>query len=98
MIRFAYGGGLFDRRALAQDRERPPPSNSAASERAFNIYARPELRSSYDALLDDPFSLTLLPYGGFRSLLAAGDISRDGSAFYASRKLSFHPDQDFKHF
>jgi hypothetical protein len=24
MIRFEYGGGPFDRQALAQDRERPP--------------------------------------------------------------------------
>ncbi len=72
--------------------------NLAALERAFNILARPELRACYDALLDDPAFPTLFPYGGFGSLLAAGDISHDGSTFYASRILSFLPEQKFKHF
>jgi len=72
--------------------------NLAALERAFNILARPELRACYDALLDDPAFPTLFPYGGFGSLLAAGDISHDGSTFYASRILSFLPEQEFKHF
>src|SRR6266481_712275 len=67
-------------------------------ERAFNILARPELRACYDALLNDPTSPALFPYGGFGSLLVAGDISRDGSTFYASRILSFLPEQKFKHF
>lgn len=67
-------------------------------ERAFNILARPELRACYDALLDDHSFPALFPYGGLGSLLAAGDISRDGSMFYASRILSFHPDQMFQHF
>jgi curved DNA-binding protein CbpA len=69
-----------------------------ALERAFNILARPELRACYDALLDHPTSPALFPYGGFGSLLVAGDISRDGSTFYASRILSFLPEQKFKHF
>ena len=69
-----------------------------AVERAFNILARPELRACYDALLNDPTSPTLFPYGGFGSLLVAGNISRDGSTFYASRVLSFLPEQKFKHF
>jgi len=73
-------------------------SNLAALERAFNILARPELRACYDALLDDPSSPPLFPYGGFGSLLVAGDCSRDGSTFYASRILSFLPEQKFKHF
>jgi len=72
-------------------------SNLAALERAFNILAHPELRACYDALLDDPASPTLFPYGGFGSLLVAGDISRDGSTFYAARILSFLPEQKFKH-
>lgn len=67
-------------------------------ERAFNIIARPELRACYGALLDDPSSPTLFPYGGFGSLLAAGDVSRNGSTFYASRIISFVPDQKFRHF
>jgi len=32
------------------------------------------------------------------SLLVAGNNSRDGSTFYASRILSFLPEQKFKHF
>lgn len=50
----------------------------SALERAFNILAHPELRACYDALLNDPASPSLFPYGGFGSLLVAGDISRDG--------------------
>jgi len=73
-------------------------SNLATLERAFNILAHPELRACYDALLDDPASPTLFPYGGFGSLLVAGDISRDGSTFYTTRILSFLPEQKFKHF
>jgi len=69
-----------------------------ALNRAFNILARPELRACYDALLNDPTSPALFPYGGFGSLLVAGDISHDGSTFYASRILSFLPEQKFKHF
>ena len=69
-----------------------------ALNRAFNILARPELRACFDALLNDPTSPALFPYGGFGSLLVAGDISRDGSTFYASRILSFLPEQKFKHF
>jgi hypothetical protein len=64
-----------------------------ALERAFNILAHPELRACYDALLGDPGALTLFPYGGFGSLLVAGDRSRDGTTFYASRVLSFLPEQ-----
>ena len=69
-----------------------------ALERAFNILARPELRSCYDALLDDHSFPALFPYGGLGSLLSAGDISRGESTFYASRILSFHPDQTIEHF
>jgi hypothetical protein len=67
-------------------------------ERAFNILAHPELRTCYDALLNDPASPALFPYGGFGSLLVAGDCLRDGSTFYASRILSFLPEKEFKHF
>ena len=69
-----------------------------ALERAFNILAHPELRPCYDALLSDPASPALFPYGGFGSLLVAGDCSRDGSTFYASRILSFLPEQKAKCF
>ena len=75
-----------------------PTGDVRALNRAFNILADPELRACYDALLSDPTSPALFPYGGFGSLLVAGDISRDGSTFYASRILSFLPEQNFKHF
>ena len=54
-----------------------------ALERAFNTLAQPELRACYDALRSDPASPALFPYGGFGSLLVAGDLSRDGKTFYA---------------
>jgi len=88
----------FKLRALELRTAQAPHSNLAALERAFNILARPELRACYDTLLDDPASPTLFPYGGFGSLLAAGEVSRDGSIFYASRILLFLPEQETRHF
>jgi curved DNA-binding protein CbpA len=88
----------FKLRTLELRTTHAPAGDLRALERAFNILARPELRACYDALLDDPTSPALFPYGGFGSLLVAGDISRDGSTFYASRILSFLPEQKFKHF
>src|SRR5439155_14169619 len=35
----------------------------------------------------------LFPYGGFGSILVAGDRSRDGQTFFAIRILSFLPEQ-----
>src|SRR6266566_6368911 len=67
-------------------------------ERAFNILANPELRACCDALLNNPGSPALFPSGGFGFLLVAGDLSRDRSTFYASRILSFLPEQRSKHF
>lgn len=64
-----------------------------ALERAFNILASPELRACYDTLLNNPDAPVLFPYGGLGSLLVAGHCSRDGTAFYASRILSFLPKQ-----
>ena len=67
-----------------------------ALERAFNTLAQPELRACYDALRNDPTSPAVFPYGGFGSLLVAGDLSRDRKTFYAFRILSFRPEQNFK--
>ncbi len=88
----------FKLRTLELRTTHAPTGDLRALERAFNILAHPELRSCYDALLNAPASPTLFPYGGFGSLLVAGDLSRDGSTFYASRILSFLPEQKFKHF
>jgi hypothetical protein len=63
-----------------------------ALERAFNIVGQPELRACYDALLTDPEAPTLFPYGGFGSLLVAGEPSRDGQTFFAHSILAFSPD------
>lgn len=68
-----------------------------ALERAFNILAHPELRACYDGLLNDREALALFPYGGFGTLLVAGDRSRDGASFYASRILSFLPEHKSRH-
>lgn len=58
------------------------------------VLGHPELRACYDALLTDPASPALFPYGGFGSLLVAGDRWRDGTTFYASRILAFLPKQN----
>src|SRR6266404_3814936 len=65
----------------------------ATLERAFNIVGRPELRACYDALLTEPTMPVLFPYGGFGCLLVAGETSRDGKTFFASRILAFLPEQ-----
>src|SRR5467141_2225342 len=88
----------FKLRTLELNIAHAPAGDLRALNRAFNILAHPELRACYDALQHDPASPALFPYGGFGSLLVAGDISRDGSTFYASRILSFLPEQKFKHF
>jgi hypothetical protein len=87
----------FKLRALELRAEKACHASLGALERAFNILARPELRACYDALLADPVSAAIFPYGGFGSLLVEGDLSRDRTTFYASRALSFLPDQRFRH-
>jgi hypothetical protein len=69
-----------------------------ALERAFNIVGQPELRACYDALLADPEAPAVFPYGGFGSLLVAGEPSRDGKTFYARRILAFSPDLRHRRF
>jgi len=88
----------FKLRTLELRTAHAPTGDLCALERAFNILARPELRACYEALLNDPGSPAPFPYGGFGSLLVAGDLSRDRSTFYASRILSFLPEQRSKHF
>ncbi len=63
-----------------------------ALERAFNIVGHPELRACYDALLADAEAPAIFPYGGFGSLLVAGEPARDGKTFFARRILAFSPD------
>jgi hypothetical protein len=86
----------FKLRALELRAAHAPVEDLRVLERAFNILAQPELRACYDALRDDSASPAVFPYGGFGSLLVAGDLSRDGRTFHASRILSFRPEQNFK--
>lgn len=69
-----------------------------ALERAFNILAQPDLRACYDALLSDPEAPAIFPYGGFGSLLAGGERSRDGATFFARRILGFLPQRRQRRF
>jgi hypothetical protein len=72
--------------------------DSATLERAFNILAQPELRACYDSLLKDSSAPALFPYGGFGSILVAGDRSRDGQTFFATQILSFQPERQERRF
>jgi hypothetical protein len=72
--------------------------DSAALERTFNILAQPDLRACYDSLLKDPSASTLFPYGGFGSILVAGDRSHDGQTFFATQILSFQPEHRERRF
>lgn len=67
-------------------------------ERAFNILAQPDLRACYDALLLDPEASALFPYGGFGSLLVAGERSRDSHTFFAHRVVGFLPELQQRRF
>ena len=69
-----------------------------AVERAFNIVGQPELRACYDALLADPEAPAIFPYGGFGSLLVAGEPSRDGRTFFARRIVAFSPELRHRRF
>ncbi len=62
-----------------------------ALERAFNIVGQPELRACYDVLLTDPEAPAVFPYGGFGSVLVAGELSRDGQTFFTRRIFAFSP-------
>lgn len=88
----------FKLRTLELRAARAHASDLASLERTFNILARPELRSCYDSLLTDSAAPALFPYGGFGSVLVAGDLARDGRTFYASRILAFLPDRRVKSF
>jgi hypothetical protein len=72
--------------------------DTATLERAFNILAQPELRACYNSLLKDPSAPALFPYGGFGSILVAGDRSRDGLTFFATQILSFQPERRERRF
>jgi hypothetical protein len=59
---------------------------------------QPQIRSCYDALLLDSEAPVLFPYGGFGSLLVAGELARDRQTFFAQHILSFLPDRRERRF
>jgi len=69
-----------------------------AIERAFNLVANPNLRSCYDSLLLDADVPALFPYGGFGSIVVAGQLSPDRETFFAARILSFLPEYRTRRF
>lgn len=88
----------FKLRTLELHAAHSSPAELSATERAFNILARPELRACYDALLVDSLAPTPFPHGGFGSLLVAGRLARDGATFFATRILSFLPERKRHYF
>ncbi len=72
--------------------------DGATLERTLNILAQPELRACYDSLLKDSAAPALFPYGGFGSILVAGDCSRDGQTFFASQILHSQPELQERRF
>jgi hypothetical protein len=88
----------FKIRQLELQKEGASKGGYKVLERAFNILAQPELRACYDALLLDPDAPVLFPYGGFGSLLVAGDRSRDGQTFFATCLLAFRPEMRRRRF
>jgi hypothetical protein len=70
----------------------------SAAERAFNILAHPELRACYEGLLSNPTAPALFPYGGFGSIIALGDRSRDGQTLFVRRIVSFLPESRQRRF
>ena len=86
-LRLAFSLRQLESRAAATSNR-----DSATLERAFNILAQPELRACYDSLLKDSTAPAVFPYGGFGSILMAGERSRDGQTFFAAQILSFQPE------
>jgi hypothetical protein len=85
-------------RMLEFETERAQRQQLQAIERAFNLLANPALQSCYQALLIDLEAPALFPYGGFGSLLAAGDLSTDRETFFARKILSFLPERRERRF
>jgi hypothetical protein len=68
------------------------------AERAFNLLAHPDLRSCYDAQLQDPNAPAVFPYGGFGQCVVSGELAEDGHTFFVRRLLSYLPDQRLRQF
>jgi hypothetical protein len=79
-------------RSLELTVARAQPDEFTSAERAFNILAHPELRNCYDAMRRDDDALPLFPYGGFGAILAEGQLSKEGDAFFTDRILAYKPE------
>ena len=88
----------FKLRSLELNTIEAARSEQVKLERAFNILGHPELRDHYDALLTNPETPALFPYGGFGSLLLMGERSRQGDIFFARQILAFVPEQRHQRF
>ena len=88
----------FKLRDLELRAEGAPKAGFFAMERAFNILAQPELRACYDELMCNSVAPVLFPYGGFGSIIVAGERSRDGQTFFVTRVLSFLPERRQRRF
>ena len=88
----------FKLRSLELEAARAPRGESRNLERAFNLLMQPDLRSCYDALLDDADAPAVFPYGGFGSLAVGGELARDGRTFFAQRIVSFLPETSRRRF
>ena len=82
----------FKLRALELRGEGAPKTDFSMLERAFNILAQSELRTCYDELMANSSAPVLFPYGGFGSIIMAGNRSRDAQTFFVTRILSFLPE------
>lgn len=104
LLRTVPSAGLLDLRLALKVRllelqtDAAPKDQLQAVERAFNLLARPDLRSCYQTLLLDPDAPALFPYGGFGALLVAGELSQDRETFFAKKILSFLPDRRERRF
>ena len=67
-------------------------------ERAFNLLAHPDLRSCYDALVQDANAPALFPHGGFGQCVVSGELAQDGKTFFVRQLLSYLPDQRQRQF
>ncbi|MGA1998120.1 MAG: hypothetical protein ABSH45_20325, partial [Bryobacteraceae bacterium] len=80
-------------RRLEHESDPAARPEARSAERAFNLLAHPDLRSCYDALLQDPDAPALFPYGGFGQCVVSGELSEDGSTLFVRHLVSYVPDQ-----
>lgn len=85
-------------RRLELEAASSPRDQVQAVERAFNLLARPDLKSCYDALLLDRDAPALFPFGGIGSILVTGELSAARDTFFVRRIVSFLPVQRERRF